>query len=449
MCNDPRDRALLSRNLDAERSVLGSMLVTPSTMGVIDLRPDEFYAAAHQAIYAELQKLHARGTMADFVTLTNALRVAEKLDDVGGPAYVAGLADGVPRASNVEHYATVVRDHAVRRRLVHAALEVIEAARGGETAEAALAVAEEAMSRIGADVAGITQSTADTTALLAAAGNLIDRVQATGQAVTGLPTGLVDLDLRTRGMHPGRMVVVGARIGRGKSTLGLNIARHASTRGTVLFWSGEMDHEDLGIRLLVSEAHVDGHRLQSGLALGPDTFSSLSVAMGQLSDARLVVDESGTRTVPQVRRLARRLQAVRKDLVLIVLDYIGLITPERHEESRAMTLASISRSIKVMARDLRVPVVVLAQLNREVDKRSGKQSRPTIADLGESSGMEKDADHVWLLHQDKALYDEGQAEIVVAKNRGGPRGIVKVAYFPEQYRFANLDTHHAGDNEGE
>jgi replicative DNA helicase len=436
--------AILSHNLEAERSVLGALMVRPDHLleGAADLRPEHFFRAAHATIFETAQSLHARGVRFDLVTLKDALATAGKLEAVGGPAYLASLLDGVPSSTNVEYYARVVRDHHVRRGLVLLAQQALRLARESETGIGAVNEVEAGLSQLAVDAAvGLTELL-EPAALVAAAASVIERVKQTGRPVTGISTGMIDLDEKLRGLHPGQLIVVAARPGEGKSTLGMNIARRGAREGTVLFESLEMDREECGMRLLTSEAHVNGHDLQTRpLADGAPEWQALASAQVSLDGARLLVDDFPHRSVAQIRSIARRVQASRRDLKLIVIDYLGLLTPDRRrsEGKRNEEVADMTRALKLLAKELRIPIVLLVQLNRKVDERNAARNhqtrRPRMADLAESGAIEKDADVIVFIYiPDK---DEPEAELIVAKNRRGPKGIVRVAYFEEQYRFAD------------
>lgn len=421
-------------NLDAERAVLGVLLVANDRiLEVADLlAPDDFFRAAHATVYQALLALAARGVRADLVTLKDALATAGTLEDVGGPAYLASLTDGTPRSTNLAHYAAVVRAHATRRRLIAYAGRVLAAAHDEEQPEAALEMASAALSEI--QMGRRDGHLRHVDAAVVAARDLIDQVRATGRPVTGHSSGLADLDVYTRGMHPGQLVIVAARPGMGKSALGLNIARHVGRTHAVAFFSLEMSEEELAARLIFAEAQVNGHQILSGHVSDVSVERMAAGIEALLQPPGIYVDDTPHRSVEQVRWQTRRLMA-RAPVGLVVVDYLQLMAPARRraDDNRALELADMTRGLKVFAKEVRLPVLLVSQLNRNIEHRKGQ--RPQLSDLAESGAIEKDADQVWFVHPDE---DKHTAEIIVAKNRGGPRGVPTVAYFVEQTRFANL-----------
>ncbi len=436
---DKHAERTLPANLEAERSILGAILVHSEAYHDVSdvVVATDFYRDAHQRIFAAIAALIARQVTPDFVTLKEELARRGDLDEVGGPAYVASLADGVPRATNAVYYAAVVRDKASRRDLIIAANQILTDAYSEEheTATEAMETAERAIFDV-ATRRNAGNTLVEMPEMVQQARAMIERVHETGQSVTGVPTGLTDLDARTRGMHPGQLVVVAGRPGLGKSTLGFGIARHVAATDTVLGFSLEMSREELGLRLVTADAHVDGHRLQQG-HIPTTAWSALSDAMNVLHGAHLLIDDTPYRTVTQIRSISRRV-LMQRCLRLIVIDYLGLMAVERRrgEDKRTLELADMTRSLKLLAKELRLPILLLCQLNRDPEKGLQRARRPRLSDLAESGAIERDADQVWFIHRPDE--DLAEVEIIVAKNRSGPKAIAKVAYFEEQYRFANL-----------
>lgn len=430
----------LPHSLEAERSVLGCLLIEPLRLADIGDQLDaaDFYRDAHRRIFEAMVKLGERGGRFDFVTLKEELGKRGVLDEVGGPAYVASLASGTPRGVNLTHYAAIVREKAVLRDLIFAANKVLtDAYEASEDSAATLESAERAIYDVGARRGSASESVT--------MGQLVNRTFAAleqmheaGCGVTGVATGLDDLDNRTRGMQRHQLVVVAARPGLGKSAFATCVARNVSQASTVLMFSLEMSSEEVGVRLVVSEARVNGHELQRG-QVAEGGWGRVSAGLETLAPSHLIVDDTPHRSVTQVRSIVRRTKAQRgrPDLSLVIIDYLGLMVPERRrgEDKRTLEIADITRGLKLLAKELRVPILLLCQLNREPELRAKKQ-RPKLSDLAESGAIERDADQVWFLHRPDD--DEALMEIVVAKNRSGPKGVVRVAYFEEQFRFANL-----------
>ena len=400
----------LPHNLEAERSVLGAILVHNDAFNlaaqVIDSQ--DFYRDAHRRIFDRMVALNERHDAIDFVTLKEELARAGELDEVGGPAYVASLADGVPRATNVEYYARIVKEKATLRNLIYAASKIVTNAYEADQ-ESDL---------------------------------ILDEAESAIFAVTGVPPGFVDLDEMTRGLQGGDLVIVAARPSMGKTSLVLNIAQYVAALGdqVVGFFSLEMSKESLFLRLLTSEAQIDGHRLMSG-AIGGNDYHRISHALEKLNAMKLFIDDTANIGVLEMRAKSRRLQA-EHGLNLLVVDYIQLMSGRGRFENRTLELASISRSMKGLAKELNVPIVVLSQLSRAPEARS--DHRPQLSDLRESGALEQDADVVVLIYRDDVYNkdpnspDAGTAELILAKQRNGPTGIVRLAFLREQTRFANL-----------
>ena len=438
----PAERTL-PHNLEAERSVLGAILVHNDAFNlaaqVIDGR--DFYRDAHRRIFDKMVALNERGSAIDFVTLKEELGRNGELDEVGGPAYVASLSDGVPRATNVEYYARIVKEKATLRSLIYAANKIITTAYEGEQ-DADLVLDEAEHSIFAVADARLKAGFVPMHDLVKDSFPKIEQLFEHKRLVTGVPTGFADLDEMTRGFQPGDLIIVAARPSMGKTSLVLNIAQHVAVQPglTVGFFSLEMSKESLFIRLLTSEAQIDSHRLMSG-AIGQKDYSRISHALESLSAMRLFIDDTANIGVLEMRAKTRRLQA-EHGLNLIVIDYIQLMSGRGRFENRTLELASISRSLKGLAKELSVPIVVLSQLSRAPESRS--DHRPQLSDLRESGALEQDADLVMLIYRDDVYNrdpnnpEAGTAELIVAKQRNGPTGVVKLAFLREQTRFANL-----------
>ena len=433
----------LPHNLEAERSVLGAILVHNDAFNtaaqVIDGR--DFYRDAHRRIFDRMVALSERGEAIDFITLKEELSRGGDLEEVGGPAYVASLVDGVPRATNVEYYARIVKEKATLRNLIYAANKILtNAYEADQESDLILDEAESSIFAVADD--RLKAGFVPMRDLVNESFPKIEQLFEHKRLVTGVPTGFVDLDEMTRGLQPGDLVIVAARPSMGKTSLVLNIAQHVAVQAdhSVGFFSLEMSKESLFIRLLTSEAQIDSHRLMSGHIADRD-YSRISHALEKLSSMRLFIDDTANIGVLEMRAKSRRLQA-EHGLSLIVVDYIQLMSARGRYENRTLELASISRSMKGLAKELNVPIVVLSQLSRAPESRS--DHRPQLSDLRESGALEQDADVVILIYRDDAYNrdpnnpDAGTAELILAKQRNGPTGIVRLAFLREQTRFASL-----------
>jgi replicative DNA helicase len=433
----------LPHNLEAERSVLGAILVHNDAFNlaaqVID--SGDFYRDAHRRIFDKMVALNERHDAIDFVTLKEELAKSGQLDDVGGPAYIASLADGVPRATNVEYYAKIVKEKSTLRNLIYAANKILaNAYEGDQESDLVLDEAESAIFAVADD--RLKAGFVPMRDLVKESFPKIEQLFEQKRLITGVPTGFVDLDEMTRGLQGGDLIIVAARPSMGKTSLVLNIAQYVATQPdhAVGFFSLEMSKESLFLRLLTAEAQVDGHRLLSG-AIGGKDYGRISHALETLSAMKLFIDDTASIGVLEMRAKSRRLQS-EHGLSLLIVDYIQLMSGRGRFENRTLELASISRSLKGLAKELNVPIVVLSQLSRAPESRS--DHRPQLSDLRESGALEQDADVVVLIYRDDVYNkdpnspDAGTAELILAKQRNGPTGTVRLAFLREQTRFANL-----------
>ncbi len=436
----------LPHNLEAEKSVLGAILIHNEAFNhaaeLIDSR--DFFRDAHRRIFDKMVALSERGDAIDLVTLKEELHRSSELDEVGGPAYIASLADGVPRSANVEHYARIVKEKSTLRNLIHSANRILSTAYEAEQdADLILDDAEKAIFEIAED--RIREGFVPLRDLVQSSFATIEKLQQHKGMVTGVPTGFVDLDEMTSGLQPSDLVLVAARPSMGKTSFVLNIAQHVGTNTdmTVGFFSLEMSKEQLFMRMLTSEARIDAHRFRSGY-LSEKDYGRLSHALGTLAEARVFIDDTASIGVLEMRAKARRLQA-EHGLHLLIIDYIQLMQGRGRFESRQQELASISRSLKGLAKELNVPIVALSQLSRAPETRS--DHRPQLSDLRESGALEQDADLVMFIFREEQYRDadgqpnqelEGIAEIIVGKQRNGPTGVAKLAFIKEHTRFENL-----------
>ena len=431
----------LPHNLEAERCVLGAILIHNDAFNVAVefIDADDFYRHAHQRVFDTMVGLNEHGQAIDFVTVKDELIRAGTLDDVGGPAYIAALADGVPRSTNVDHYARIVKEKSTLRRLIRSANRIVTTAYQAEQdADAVLDDAEREIFSIAED--RVHSGFVPLSVLVDGAVTAIDRLQEHKGLVTGIPTGFDDIDSLTAGLQPADLIIVAARPSMGKTAFVLNIAQHVGTKTdkTVGFFSLEMAKEQLFLRMLTTEAQVDAHRLRTGFLSEAD-YARLSPAMDRLADARVHIDDTAGIGVLETRAKSRRLQA-EHGLDLIIIDYIQLMQGRGRFENRTQELASISRALKGLAKELGVPVVALSQLSRAPESRSDR--RPQLSDLRESGALEQDADVVMFIFREE-MYDEkpeneGVAEIIIGKQRNGPTGTVRLAFLKQQTRFGLL-----------
>jgi replicative DNA helicase len=435
----------LPHNLEAERSVLGAILLHNDAFNlaaeVID--SGDFFRDAHRRIFERMVKLSERSNAIDLVTLKDELSRSGELDEVGGPAYIAALVDGVPRSMNVEHYARIIKEKATLRNLIFSANKILATAYdGAEEADVILDQAEHAIFAIADDK--VRDGFVSLRELAHSSLDTIEKLHARKELVTGVPTGFTDLDEMTSGLQQSDLIIVAARPSMGKTSLVLNMAQHVGTKTdmTVGFFSLEMSKEQLFMRLLTSEARIDAHRLRGGF-LGERDWGRLSTAIGTLSEAKIFIDDTPSIGVLEMRAKCRRL-ASEHGLHLVIIDYVQLMQGRGRFENRTLELASISRSLKGLAKELGVPIVLLSQLSRAPESRS--DHRPQLSDLRESGALEQDADVVVFIYRDDVYQDKSQpptdaqgvAELIIGKQRNGPTGVVKLAFIREFTRFENL-----------
>ena len=431
------------QDLAAEQSVLGGMLLSKDAIAdVVEiLRPEDFYRPAHQTIYECIIDLYGRGEPADPVTVSAELERRGELMRVGGAPYLHTLISTVPTAANAAYYAEIVADKAVLRRLVEAGTRIVQLGYHGADG----ADVSEIVDRAQATIYEVTErSTGEDFVpleeLLQPTMDEIDAIASRGGVTLGVPTGFADLDAATNGLHPGQMIVVAARPGLGKSTLGLDFARSCSIRHgmTSVVFSLEMSRSEIVMRLLSAEAKIRLSDMRSG-RMSDEDWARLARRMSEISEAPLFIDDSPNLTMMEIRAKARRLKQ-RHDLKLIVLDYLQLMTSTRKVESRQQEVSEFSRQIKLLAKELEVPVVAISQLNRGPEQRTDK--RPMLADLRESGSIEQDADLVILLHRPDAFERDdpraGEADLILAKHRNGPTSTITVAHQLQYSRFADL-----------
>ena len=425
----------------AEQCVLGGMLMSKDAISdVLEvIRPADHYRPAHQIIHEVILDLYGRGEPADAVTVANELTKRGEIGRVGGAPYLHTLIACVPTAANAGYYARIVRERAILRRLVEAGTRIVQLGYSGD------GDADEIVDRAEAEVYGVTDRrvSEDYRPLSEIMPGALDEIEAIGSrggGLTGVPTGFADLDALTNGLHPGQMIVIAARPALGKSTLALDLARAASVKGglTAVIFSLEMGRNEITMRLLSAEARVPLHSMRTG-QMGEDDWARLARRMSEVVDAPLFIDDSPNMSMMEIRAKCRRLKQ-RHDLRLVIIDYLQLMSSPKRVENRQQEVSDMSRSLKLLAKELDVPVVAVAQLNRGPEQRTDK--RPLLADLRESGSIEQDSDVVILLHREDAYEKEspraGEADFIVAKHRNGPTATVTVAFQGHYSRFADM-----------
>ena len=433
------------QNLDAEESVLGAMMLSPGAIGavseVLDGDGRDFYRESHARIYKAALALYGKGEPVDAITLVDELDERGDLEVVGGSTRIHELATLVPASANARHYAQIVHETAILRGLIQAGGEIARLGweRPGDAA-ALVDQAEQIVFELGQERASSEFSAIED--LLKESFERITHLYELGADVTGVPSGFRDLDRITSGFQEGNLVIVAARPGMGKSALGLGFAANVAvrTQQPVALFTLEMSKAEVTQRLMCAEAKVELHRLRTG-RLAADDWPRLTAACDRLAKAPLYVDDTGSITMMEIRSKARRLKSKHPDLGLIVVDYLQLMTSGTNPENRVQEVSQISRSLKVLARDLEVPIIAMSQLSRAVEQRHDK--RPILSDLRESGSIEQDADIVTFIYRDDYYNpedspDPGVAEVIVAKHRNGPTDKVKLSFISQYAKFADL-----------
>jgi replicative DNA helicase len=428
-------------NLEAEQGVLGSILWENEVMHEVAgfLRVEDFYRDTHQVIFAAIRDMYEQRRGIDAVTLADELRRRGQFDQVGGNDALAEITGSVPHAANGRYYAEIVKEKAVHRQLIEYATEIIREGYSNQyTAQELLESAEKKIFGIAEDQ--VRGDVLDLNEVLSLAMERIDKRHGSPHAVTGVASGFADLDDITWGFEPGQLIVIAGRPSMGKTAFALNICDHVAVnlKIPVLFISLEMGHLEIAERLLCGRSRVDSYKLRTGKGLQIPHFKELSRAYKEFEKGQIMIDDTPSRNMLQITATARRLR-LRKEIKLVLVDYIQLIDSEDTRDSRQEQIAKISRRLKTLARDLRVPVIALSQLNRAVETREDR--RPRMADLRESGAIEQDADIVLLLHRPE-YYDQtdqpGVAELIVAKNRNGKTDTVRLTFEKDFMRFSDL-----------
>src|ERR1700730_15831710 len=431
----------LPHNLEAERSILGAVLLDNHSLNaaVEKLRSEDFFLPQHRQIFQRMIQLAEHQQAIDVVTLMDDLSRRGELEAAGGVAYLSQLADGLPRATNVEHYARIVKEKSVLRNLAFSAAAIQEQAlAGGDDADVILDRAESEIFQIAED--RVRSGLIGVKELVRENFERLQRILSRGRRITGLATGYAGLDNETAGLQPSELVILAARPSMGKTALALNIAENVALRQRepVAIFSLEMSKESLLLRLLASEARVDAHKFRTG-RLSRDDWSKVTGALASLSDAPIWIDDSASPTVLEMGAKARRLKRDR-GLSLMIVDYLQLVVPTGtgRGTNRQEEVSSISRALKGLAKELKVPVVVLSQLTRAPER---DDRRPQLSDLRESGAIEQDADVVLFINRpnafkpDEAPEERAKSELIIAKQRNGPTGTLNFVFLGRHTRF--------------
>jgi len=430
------------QNIEAEMAVLGSMLIEEDAISLVleILSEDNFYKDSHRTIFASIVNLYDSRKAVDLITLVEKLKSDGVLEEVGGASYLTGLTNVVPTAANIVHYAKIVKEKNILRQLIHNATQIVTEAYGtDENVSAVLDRAEKMIFKISDDRIGKVGFT-PIKEVIKDSIEAIDKLYQNKAHVTGVASGFTDFDIKTAGLQPSDLIIIAGRPSMGKSAFAINIVEHASIydKIPVAFFSLEMSKEQLVQRLLCSHARVDAHKVRTGY-LSKQDWPLLTAAAGKLSEAPIFIDDTAGISALELRAKARRLKS-HHDIKLIVLDYLQLMRGAANIENRQQEISEISRSLKALARELNVPVIAISQLSRAVESRT--DHRPQLSDLRESGAIEQDADVVVLLMREEYYnaneQNKGSADVIIAKQRNGPVGTVKLSFIKEYTRFENF-----------
>jgi replicative DNA helicase len=430
------------QNIEAEQAVLGAIFLQPSSLTLASelLIPEDFYRASHQKIYNAMLELSDKGEPVDLVTVTSELADVNLLEEVGGVSYLSDLANSVPTAANIEYYGKIVEEKSILRRLIRTATGIAQDGYSREDeVEVLLNEAEKTIMAVAQRKnAGAFQNIKD---VLVQTYDNIELLHDRKGDVTGIPTGFLELDKMTAGFQRNDLIIVAARPSVGKTAFALNIAQNVATKTdeNVAIFSLEMGADQLVMRMLCAEGNIDAQRLRTG-SLTPEDWGKLTMAMGSLSNAGIYIDDTPGIRVSEIRAKCRRLKQ-ESGLGMVLIDYLQLIQGSGRSDNRQQEVSEISRTLKELARELKVPVIALSQLSRGVEQRQDK--RPMMSDIRESGSIEQDADIVAFLYRDdyydKESENQNIIEIIIAKQRNGPVGTVSLAFVKEYNKFVNLE----------
>ena len=430
------------QNIEAEQAVLGAIFLQPSSLTLASelLIPEDFYRASHQKIYNAMLELSDKGEPVDLVTVTSVLANSNILEEIGGVSYLSDLANSVPTAANIEYYGKIVEEKSILRRLIRTATGIAQDGYSREDeVEVLLNEAEKTIMEVAQRKnAGAFQNIKD---VLVQTYDNIELLHENKGDVTGIPTGFVELDKMTAGFQRNDLIIVAARPSVGKTAFALNIAQNVATKTdeNVAIFSLEMGADQLVMRMLCAEGNIDAQRLRTG-SLTPEDWGKLTMAMGSLSDSGIYIDDTPGIRVSEIRAKCRRLKQ-EAGLGMVMIDYLQLIQGSGRSDNRQQEVSEISRTLKELARELKIPVIALSQLSRGVEQRQDK--RPMMSDIRESGSIEQDADIVAFLYRDDYYDKESEnkniIEIIIAKQRNGPVGTVSLAFVKEYNKFVNLE----------
>jgi len=447
----------LPANIDAEKTILGAILLanTAHAEAAEILKADDFSLDSHRRIFLRMSELVDSGRAVDIVTLANELARYKEVEAVGGVAYLASLTEGLPRRPVIEEYIRIVKDKSMLRRLMGICSAAI--AKAADQSEDALGVLDATESQLlEVSEAGLTQGLQPIDIIVRDSFGSIDNLYKQSREVTGLATGFYELDRMTSGFQKGELIIIAARPSMGKTALAINIAQNAAVhhQAIVAIFSLEMNKESLLRRMLATQARVDQRHLQTGF-VGREDQGKLQAALSMLVDARIYIDDSASTTLAEMRAKARRLRQNSGGLDLVMVDYLQLMSASlpgagsKRYENRTQEVSAISRGLKAMAKELNVPVVALSQLSRASERR-GDDKRPMLSDLRESGSIEQDADVVAFIHRDSYYNrdeeltesDRAKSEIILAKQRNGPTGMIRLNFISRYTCFDNPETSH-------
>ncbi|MCA1580736.1 MAG: replicative DNA helicase [Acidobacteria bacterium] len=432
----------LPQNLDAERSVLGAILLDPSSLSFVVpiVNETDFFPDTHRRIFRAMMELFQRSAEIDILTLKEELDRAGTVDQAGGTAYLSALLDGVPEVANVEHYARIVKEKSTLRRLIRVGQQMVREGLAqeknaeellGESTGSIFDIAEDSVRGGFVPIAQVVKRNLE----------LIEEAQDRKGVLSGLPTGFLDLDRMTSGLQTSDLIILAARPSVGKTSFALNIAQHIAFREgrSVGFFSLEMSREQLGFRVLCSEADVDAKKVRDGYA-SKEAMVRLVTAQSKIAGANFFLDDGAGLSVPEMRAKGQRLKR-EKGLDLIVVDYLQLMGGHGRFDNRTQEVSQISRGLKLLAKELQVPILALSQLSRSPESRKGDQRKPQLSDLRDSGSIEQDADVVIFLYREE-LYErdterKGIADVLVAKQRNGPTGDFSLVFLADHMTFAN------------
>ncbi len=438
---DGKIQRIPPQNLEAEEAILGAVLTNPICLNKIAdlITPESFYKPANRMIYEAVLDLFGKNQAIDIVTVSERLSETDKLEQVGGRAYVNDLALNVVTTANIEYYAKIVQEKAIKRNLINAGSEIVEMAYENNSMETTLDNAEKLIFNIAQQKA--TTDLVPIEELVLKSYEQIEFRYNHRDELIGVPTGFYDIDMMTSGLQKSDLIILAARPSMGKTAFALNIAQNVALRANkaVAIFSLEMPKEQLVQRMLCSEAEVDTQRLKTGLMQAKD-WEKLTTTMNVFAEAPIYIDDCAGATVMDIRAKCRRLMMETKELGLIVIDYLQLMSGSEKED-RFQQISSISRGLKTLARELGVPVIALSQLSRAVEQRNDK--KPMLSDLRESGAIEQDADIVMFIYRDEYYKKEesenrGKAEVIIAKHRNGPVGNVELLFQANITKFKNV-----------